>query len=106
MRGGLLARRRPAGVLAAAFWRLPLALLFELPDLALDEVALEHAQMLQEEDAVEVVNFMAEGAGQKIFAANLKRLALEILRLYGDEMGADDVATKTGDRQTAFFLAL
>jgi hypothetical protein len=53
----------------------PLALLFEFFDFALDEVALEHAQVLQEEDAVEMVNFVAEGTGEKIFAANFEGFA-------------------------------
>jgi hypothetical protein len=40
-------------------------LLFEFFDFALDEVALEHAEMLQEEDAVEVIDFVAEGRASR-----------------------------------------
>src|SRR5260370_9155946 len=62
--------------------------------------------MLDEKNAVEVVDFVAEGAGQKIFAANLERFALGILRFYGDELRADDVAAKAGNGEAAFFFAL
>jgi len=43
--------------------------------------------MLDEENAVEVIDLVAEGAGKQVFAANLERLALGILRFYGDELG-------------------
>src|SRR4029077_12939451 len=48
---------------------LPLALFPKLLDFAFYEVALQHAQMLDEENAVEVVDFMAESAGQQVLAA-------------------------------------
>src|ERR1700730_6029980 len=85
---------------------LPLAQLPHFLDFVLDQVALEHAQVLDEEDAVQVVDLMAERAGQQIFAANLERLALSILRLYGDELRPDHVTTKAGNGQAAFLLAL
>jgi hypothetical protein len=51
---------------------LPLALFFELFDFALDKVALEHAEVLQEQNPIQMVDFMTESARQKILAANLK----------------------------------
>src|SRR5260370_6783797 len=86
--------------------RLALALFLKFFDFALDEIALEHAEMLDEKNAVEVVDFVAEGAGQKIFAANLERFALGILRFYRDELRADDVAAKAGNGEAALFFAL
>src|SRR5712692_1522891 len=62
--------------------------------------------MLDEENAVEVINLVAEGAGKQVFAANLERLALGILRFYGDELRPDDVAAKAGNGEAAFFFAL
>src|SRR5260370_26597749 len=86
--------------------RLALALFLKFFDFALDEIALEHAEMLDEKNAVEVIDFVAEGAGQKIFAANLERFALGILRFYRDELRPDDVAAKAGNGEAAFFFAL
>ena len=60
--------------------------------------------MLYEEDAVEVVDFVAEGARQKILSANFKSLALDVLRFHGDKLGANDVAAKAGDGKAAFFF--
>src|SRR5262245_21883387 len=105
MRYGPLARAKPTGVRAEPFWQLPLALLFEFSDFPLDEIALEHAQMLQEEDAVEMVNFVAESPGEEIFAPNFERLALQVLRSHGHKMWADDVAAEPRDREAAFLFA-
>src|SRR6476661_7319591 len=69
---------------------LPLALLAELFDFAFDQVALEHAEMLDEEDTVEVIDLMAEGAGQQIFAANFEGFAFGVLGLHGDKLRAQD----------------
>src|SRR5580692_925935 len=85
--------------------RLPLALFLELLDFAFDEVALQHPEMLDEEDAVEVVNFVAEGASEKILAANFEGLAFGILRFYRDELRANDVTAEAGNREAALFLA-
>src|SRR5579859_1527583 len=99
-KAGVPQKRRRSGATSS-----PLALFFQFFDFALDEVALEHAEMLDEENAVEVVDFMAEGAGEQIFAADLEGLALGVLRFYGDELRSNDVATKPGNREAAFFLA-
>src|SRR5437868_9317952 len=62
--------------------------------------------MLQKQDAIEVIDFVAEGAREQIFAANFKRFTGQILRADGDELRANDIAAKTGNREAAFFLAL
>src|SRR5579862_2418356 len=61
--------------------------------------------MLQEKDAVEVVDFVAEGASQKIFAANLEGFALGVQRFYGDKLRPHNVTAEAGDREAAFFFA-
>src|SRR5580658_8264474 len=43
---------------------LPLACLLQLADFSPNHVALQHAQMAQEQNSVEMVNFMAEGPRQ------------------------------------------
>src|SRR6202049_585644 len=84
---------------------LPLALFLELFDFSFDEVALEHAEMLQKQDAVQVIDFVAESAGHQVFGANLKRFAFGILCADGDELRAHHVAAKPRYGQAAFFLA-
>src|SRR5229473_3107033 len=85
--------------------RLPLALFSELLDFALDEVALEHAEMLNEENSIQVIDLVAESARQEIFTANFKLLALRILRAHRDELRANDVAAEAGNREAAFLFA-
>src|SRR6266436_5872587 len=84
--------------------RLPLALFPELFDFALDEVTLQHAEMLEKEDAVEVIDLMAEGARQEIFAANFVGFAFGVLGLHGDKLRTDDVAAEAGNREAALFI--
>ena len=50
---------------------LPVAGFSQFADAALDQVALEHAQVLDEQDAVQVVGLVAEGARQQAFAVHL-----------------------------------
>src|SRR5271170_1341254 len=85
--------------------KLPLAFFPQLLDFAPDQIALQHAQMLQEKNSVQVIDFMAERARQEIFAANLERLALEVLRSHGDELRTNNVSTKPWNRKAAFLFA-
>src|SRR6266404_4754068 len=62
--------------------------------------------MLDEEDAVEVIDFMAEGASQEIFAADFESFAFGVLRFYSDKLGAQDVAAETWNGEAAFLFAL
>src|SRR6266566_5009806 len=61
--------------------------------------------LLKQEDAIEVIDFMAEGARQEVFAANFKRLAFDVLCFHSDELRTHDVAAKAGNREAALFLA-
>src|SRR5438445_13058833 len=79
--------RPPTGRLRS----LPLALFPELFDFALDEVALQHAEMLEKKNAVEMIDLMAEGAGEKIFNANVVGFAFGGLSFYGHKLRTDDV---------------
>ena len=85
--------------------RLPLALFPEFFDFALDEVALQHAEMLEKEHAVEVIDLMAEGAGEEIFAANFVGFTFGVLGFHGDKLRTDDVAAETGNGKAALFFA-
>src|SRR5580692_904529 len=84
---------------------LPLALFFHLLDLALDQVALKHAEVLQKQNPVQMIDFMAKSPRQKILSANLKRFALGILRPYSHELRSHHIPAKSRNRETPFFLA-
>ena len=92
--------------MAEALRSLPLALFLQLLDSALDEVALEQAEVLQEQDAVEVVNLMTEGAREEFLASNLENLSPGVLRADGHKLRANDVSAEAGDREASFFFAL
>ena len=55
--------------------QLPLALFAHLLDLPPDQVALQHAQVLEKQNAVQVIDLVAKGTSQQVFAANLKCVA-------------------------------
>src|SRR5262249_41679890 len=88
------------------FRRLPLPLLAQFLDLSLDQVALQHAQMLQKQNSVQVVNFMAKRARQQIFSANLKPFTLSVLRFHRYELWPHHISAESRYRKTPFFFAL
>src|SRR5437879_448227 len=49
---------------------LPLALFPELLDFPFDQVALQHAEVLQEKNSIQVIDLMAESPRQQVFPAN------------------------------------
>src|SRR5260370_13590662 len=58
---------------------LPLAELLQFFDLADDEVALEAAEAVDEEGAVEVVGLVLHGAGEELLTFHLEPVSVEIL---------------------------
>src|SRR5580698_5729392 len=85
---------------------LPLAGFFQLANFTLDEVALEHTQVRDEQDAVQVIDLVAESTGEQAFAAAFELGARRVLRADGDVLWTFDVAPKTWEREAAFFFAL
>src|SRR4029077_18124778 len=73
---------------------------------ALDQISLEHAEMLKEKNAVEVVNLVAESAGQQPLAAHFINFALYILRTHGHVSRAQNVSAEPGQRQAPFLFTL
>src|ERR1700691_2200760 len=80
---------------------LPLAKFPHLFDFALDQIALQHAEVLNKENAVQVIDLVAERPRQQILAANLKRLAFEVLRFHGDKLWPHHIAAKPRNGQAA-----
>src|SRR5437773_3972290 len=85
---------------------LPFSGLDHLAHLALDGVALQHAQVLDEEDAVQVVDLMAEGASEQSLARRRELLAANVLRADRRARGASGVGAKIRQAQAALFLRL
>src|SRR6266566_7625908 len=92
---------RPGGRLR----HLPLALFPELLDFPFDQVALQHAEVLQKKDSVQVIDLMAERARQQVFPANFKPLALGVLRLDGHKLRPQHVSPKAWNREATLFFA-
>src|SRR5262245_3647485 len=58
----------------------PFAVLLELPDPPLDEIALEGAQPVDESRSVEMIDLVAERAGEKTFAFDFVDLPIDVAR--------------------------
>src|SRR5713226_1007858 len=84
---------------------LPLALFPELLDFPPDQVALQHAEVLQKQNSVQVIDFVAERTRQQVFAANFKGLALGVLRFDGYKLRPHHISAKARNREAAFLLA-
>ena len=85
---------------------IPLAGFLKLLDLAFDDVSLQGAQMIQEENAVQVIDLVEQRTRKQFFASNLNRLAVRILRLDRDLIRARDRFAKTGNAEAALFARL
>src|SRR5690348_5199457 len=96
----------PQNTMRKATARLPLAGFGQFANFALDEIALERAEMIDEKNSVKVVDFMAKGAGEEAFALHFKFLAGGVLGADGDIQGAQDISAKTRDGEAALLLAL
>src|SRR5437763_15632308 len=58
---------------------LPFAGLLQLFDFALDQVTLEGAQVIDEQDSVQVIDLVEKRAGQQVFAAHFEPFAFGFL---------------------------
>src|SRR5258708_1056619 len=85
--------------------RLPLALFPELLDFPSDQVALEHAEVLQKKDSIQVVDLMAKGSRQQVFAANFELFTFRILRFDGHKLRAPPEPSNSGNRKASLFFA-
>src|SRR6186713_1465582 len=84
----------------------PLARLLQLLNLPDDQVALDPAQPIDEDDAVEVIHFVLEGARQQ--ARSFDRLLGAVTRqsLEDRALGPDDGGVEAGRAEAAFLFEL
>src|SRR5580693_8181021 len=85
---------------------LPFSRFDQLANFALDQVALQGADVADVELAVEVIGFVLEGASQQVVADLLEDLPSQILGADGNHLGARHVFTEIGDTETAFTLGV
>src|SRR6185369_5937255 len=83
-------------------WLFPLAGFHQLADLALDEIALEAADVADVKLAVEVIGFVQEGAREQVLTGHLEPFAIDVLCLDGDFFRTRDVFAELRKTQTAF----
>src|SRR5271154_2649358 len=86
--------------------KLPLPGFFQFADFPFDKVALQHAEMLNKQHAIEMIDLMAESPRQQSFAAHFEFLAGSILRAHRHILRSHHVAAEARNREAAFFLAL
>ncbi len=73
---------------------------------AFDDFALQRAQVRQEEDAVQVVDFVLHGARHQIFAAHFENLAFDVMGPHCDSLVTPDIFAKSGDTKAALLAGL
>src|SRR5580700_7591854 len=91
-------RKRPAS--------FPLAGLLQLANLPQDQVTLQRTQTPRKKDAVEVIDFVLEGAGEELCALHLEPVAIEVLRFDGDFGRTRDLVANVRQAEAAFFSVL
>ncbi len=85
---------------------VPLSGFLKLLDFAADDVPFQRAEVIDEENAVQVIDFVLEGAGQKLLTGKLDALAVLILRFHDLPCGAGNGLAETGDAEATFFAGL
>src|ERR1700751_1710068 len=85
---------------------LPLACFFHFANFALDHVALQHSEMHDEKRPIQMIDLVAERAGEQSFAAHFEFSAGSVLRAHRDVLWPRHVASESRKRETAFLFAL
>jgi hypothetical protein len=83
---------------------LPFSRFNHLADFALDQVALEGADVADIELAVEMIGFVLKGAGQQILASLFEKLPVQVLGSDGDYFGAIHILAEVGNAEASFAL--
>src|ERR1700689_1947469 len=96
----------PQKTIRSATARLPVAGFSQFADFPLNQVPLEHAEMRDEENSIEVVDLVAECAGEQTLAAHFEFFPRGILRADGDILRPCHVSAKSGDRKATLFFSL
>src|SRR6266581_2048206 len=84
----------------------PLAGFLQLPDLALDQFALDRTHLVEEYDAVTVVSLMQHATRRQLRAVNFKFISVCILGPHDCSQTALHRREDAGKREAAFFAVL
>src|ERR1700677_4171150 len=99
-------RRRKRLLYKAAERSFPFACFLQLFDFAFDQGALEGAQVIDEQDAVKMIDLMQHGAGEKVFAADFERFASDFSCADGGLFGATHRLAEARNAEASFFSGL
>src|SRR6202167_3429614 len=83
---------------------LPFPGSLQLADLAQHKIALERTDAEDEENPIQVIDFMLKGARQQLVGFPFKPIALHILGAYFDLRGASDFLANIRQAETALLL--
>src|SRR3954453_23349319 len=92
-RAGEIPARRPFVARARG---LPVAGLDPLADLALEEVAFERAEIVDERDALQMVVFVQDAARRQVHRVDLEPLAVDVLCARDDALWPLDLEVNAG----------
>jgi hypothetical protein len=81
-------------------------LFYQLLDFPFDQITLEKAQMIKEENPIQMIHFMRKGSGKQILAFDGDVLAVEVEAFQYDFLRAQHHAEKARNTQATFILKL
>src|SRR5579863_7192926 len=84
----------------------PFAGLLQLLDFALDQIAFQRAQMIDEEDSVQVIDLVQESTGEQVLATDFESLAFDISGAHDGFFGAAHRLAKAGYAEASLFAGL
>src|SRR6187401_2561800 len=85
---------------------LPLALLHQLANLPLDDVALDETEMIEKKNAIKVVHFVTERTGEKVLPLDGDLLPVEIETFDDHDLWAEHCGSKARNTQAALIFEL
>lgn len=77
---------------------------FEFPELVFDFAARFFAHAIDEEDSVQVIDFVLDAASKNAVAFENVRISVDVLVFQANPIGAFDIPPNSGERKTAFFV--
>src|SRR5215469_3881264 len=96
----------PQKTMRSATASLPFAGFFHFPDFSFDQIAFEQAEVGDEKNTIQMVDFVAESAREQPFTAHFKFFPGRVLRAHRHKLRTQDMPAESGQREAAFLFAL
>src|SRR5207248_10577312 len=87
-------------------WLIPLAGFLKFLNFAPDDVSLESAQVVNKQNAVQMIDLVLKRSCEQLLARKLNRLALFVLSAHDDLICACDRFAKSRNAEEALFARL